>query len=154
MQQGLKLRKYFRGQVGEWPILLPGNGQNTGFYTIYPRASGGLQRTPAVGHLASEVAGELYLQQIEKKIMGLSFSVKLHLYLTGNTLIHYGYFFNFPFLIAGRNLVTKTGLQGLKLRKYFRGQVGPHQINFGSPHNLLGAHLARITRQVFPVKYK
>jgi hypothetical protein len=33
--------------------------------------------------------------------------------------------------------------QGLKLRKYFRGQVGPHQINFGSPHNLLGAHKAR-----------
>ena len=26
----------------------------------------------------------------------------------------------------------------MKLRKYFRGQVGPHQINFGSPHNLLG----------------
>ena len=25
-----------------------------------------------------------------KKIMGLSFSVKLHLYLTGKTLIHYG----------------------------------------------------------------
>ena len=36
--------------------------------------------------------------------------------------------------------------QGLKLRKYFRGQVGPHQINFGSPHNLLGAHQARIAR--------
>ena len=87
-----------------------------------------------------------HLQQIEKKIMGLSFSVKLHLYLTGNTLIHYGYFFYFPFLIAGRNLVTKTDLQGLKLRKYFRGQVGPHQINFGSPHNLLGAHQARIVR--------
>jgi hypothetical protein len=33
--------------------------------------------------------------------------------------------------------------QGLKLRKYFRGQMGPHQINFGSPHNLLGAHQAR-----------
>ena len=33
-------------------------------------------------------------------------------------------------------------LQCLKLRKYFRGQVGPHQINFGSPHNLLGAHQA------------
>jgi hypothetical protein len=31
--------------VSEWPILLPGNGQNAGFYTIYPRASGGLQRT-------------------------------------------------------------------------------------------------------------
>ena len=27
---------------------------------------------------------------------------------------------------------------GLKLRKYFKGQVGPYQINFGSPHNLLG----------------
>jgi hypothetical protein len=26
--------------VSEWPILLPGNGQNAGFYTIYPRASG------------------------------------------------------------------------------------------------------------------
>jgi hypothetical protein len=25
--------------VFEWPILLPGNGQNAGFYTIYPRAS-------------------------------------------------------------------------------------------------------------------
>ena len=37
-------------------------------------------------------------------------------------------------------------IQGLKLRKYFRGQVGPHQINFGSPHNLLGAHQARIAR--------
>jgi hypothetical protein len=36
--------------------------------------------------------------------------------------------------------------QGLKLRKYFRGQMGPHQINFGSPHNLLGAHQARIAR--------
>jgi hypothetical protein len=33
-------------------------------------------------------------------------------------------------------------LQGLKLRKYFRGQVGPHQINFGSPHN----YQARIAR--------
>jgi hypothetical protein len=33
---------------------------------------------------------------------------------------------------------TPAGIQGLKLRKYFRGQVGPHQINFGSPHNLLG----------------
>jgi hypothetical protein len=28
----------------------------------------------------------------------------------------------------------KQSLQGLKLRKYFRGQVGPYQINFGSPH--------------------
>ena len=37
-------------------------------------------------------------------------------------------------------------VQGLKLRKYFRGQVGPHQINFGSPHNLLGAHQACIAR--------
>ena len=36
--------------------------------------------------------------------------------------------------------------QGLKLRKYFRGQVGPHQINFGSPHNLLGAHQERLAR--------
>jgi hypothetical protein len=33
--------------VSEWPILLPGNDQNAGFYTIYPRASGGLQRTPS-----------------------------------------------------------------------------------------------------------
>jgi hypothetical protein len=24
--------------------------------------------------------------------------------------------------------------------------MGPHQINFGSPHNLLGAHQARIAR--------
>ena len=31
-----------------------------------------------------------HLQQIKKKIMGLSFSVMLHLYLTGKTLIHYG----------------------------------------------------------------
>jgi hypothetical protein len=38
------------------------------------------------------------------------------------------------------------GAQGLKLRKYFRGQVGPHQIKFGSPRNLLGAHQARIAR--------
>ena len=35
-------------------------------------------------------------------------------------------------------------LQGLKLRKYFRGQVGPYQINFGSPYNLLGSQQARI----------
>ena len=35
-------------------------------------------------------------------------------------------------------------LQGLKLRKYFRGQVGLYQINFGSPHNLLGANQAHI----------
>ena len=35
-----------------------------------------------------------HLQQINK-IMGLSFSVKVHLYLTGNTLIHYGYFLCF-----------------------------------------------------------
>jgi hypothetical protein len=34
-------------------------------------------------------------------------------------------------------------MQGLKLRKYFRGQVGPYQINFGSPHKLLGAHQVR-----------
>ena len=32
------------------------------------------------------------------------------------------------------------------LRKYFRGQVGPHQNNFGSPHNLLGAYQVRIPR--------
>jgi hypothetical protein len=67
-----------------------------------------------------------HLQQIKKKLMSLSFSVKLHLYLTGNTLIHYGYFFlsvhkqswvmYFPFLIAGRNLVTKTGLSGNQKR--------------------------------------
>ena len=41
---------------------------------------------------------------------------------------------------------NKHKYQGLKLRKYFRGQVGPYQINFGSPHNLLGAHQARIAR--------
>ena len=35
-------------------------------------------------------------------------------------------------------------MQGLKLRKYFRGQVGPYQINFGSPHNLLGAQQAHL----------
>ena len=29
----------------------------------------------------------------KKKMMGLSISVKLHLYLTGNTLIHYVYIF-------------------------------------------------------------
>jgi hypothetical protein len=34
--------------------------------------------------------------------------------------------------------------QGLKLRKYNRGQVGPYQINFGSPYNLLGAHQVRL----------
>jgi hypothetical protein len=28
--------------------------------------------------------------------------------------------------------------------------VGPHQINFGSPHNLLGAHQARIARREKP----
>ena len=61
--------------------------------------------------------------------MGLSFSVKLHLYLTGNTLIHYGYIYiflsvhkqsgdiYFPFLIAGRNLVTKTCLSGNQKRR-------------------------------------
>ena len=43
-------------------------------------------------------------------------------------------------------LKIEISLQGLKLRKYFRGQVGPHQINFGSPHNLLGAHQACIAR--------
>ena len=31
-----------------------------------------------------------HLQHILKKHMGLSFSVKLHLYLTGKALIHYG----------------------------------------------------------------
>ena len=35
------------------------------------------------------------LQQIKKKIMGLSFSVKLHLYLTGKTLIHWVIYFPF-----------------------------------------------------------
>ena len=55
-------------------------------------------------------------------------------------------------LVGSRNKLDhsekKYGLpyQGLKLRKYFRGQVGPHQINFGSPHNLLGAHQARTAR--------
>ena len=39
-----------------------------------------------------------------------------------------------------------SAFQGLKLRKYFRGQVGPYQINFGSPHNLLGADQARYAR--------
>ena len=39
-----------------------------------------------------------------------------------------------------------SGDQGLKLRKYFRSQVGPYQINFGSPHNLLGVHQACIAR--------
>jgi hypothetical protein len=43
----------------------------------------------------------------------------------------------------GFSLLHIFSLQGLKLRIYFRGQVGPHQINFGSPHNLLGAHQAR-----------
>jgi hypothetical protein len=38
---------------------------------------------------------------------------------------------------------TKMYITDLKLRKYFRGQVGPYQINFGSPHNLLGDHQAR-----------
>ena len=42
-------------------------------------------------------------------------------------------------------MYTRT-YQGLKLRKYFRGQEGPYQITFGSPHNLLGAHQARIAR--------
>jgi hypothetical protein len=36
-----------------------------------------------------------HLQQVKKIFMGLSFSVKLHLYLTGNTLIHYGYYYYF-----------------------------------------------------------
>jgi hypothetical protein len=40
--------------------------------------------------------------------------------------------------------VPVSYIQGLKLRKYFRGQVGPHQINFGSPHIFLGAHQVRI----------
>jgi hypothetical protein len=52
-----------------------------------------------------------------------------------------------PYYLAGimsfghrRFLLKNKGIQGLKLRKYFRGQVGPYQINFGSPHNLSGAH--------------
>jgi hypothetical protein len=44
------------------------------------------------------------------------------------------------------NTLTADVHQGLKLRKYFRGQVGPYQINFGRPHNLLGAHQACIAR--------
>ena len=39
---------------------------------------------------------------------------------------------------------VSSTIQGLKLRKYFRGQVGPYQINFGSPHNLLWVHQACI----------
>ena len=42
--------------------------------------------------------------------------------------------------------MQKQKVQCLKLRKYFRGQVGPYQINFGSPHNLLGAHQVRNAR--------
>ena len=53
-------------------------------------------------------------------------------------LKHYFGYFEY-YLIA---LEVHSLPQGLKLRKYFRGQVGPHQINFGSPHNLLGAHHA------------
>jgi hypothetical protein len=48
-------------------------------------------------------------------------------------------------------------LQGLKLRKYFRGQVGPHQINFGSPHNLLGAiwvYLGKKSHSSFSIQYE
>ena len=55
-------------------------------------------------------------------------------------------------LCSGWNLGRAQKQQGLKLRKYFRGQVGPHQINFGSPHNLLGAHQARIARLTPPLQ--
>ena len=52
-----------------------------------------------------------------------------------------------PFLFGKKFDISISQMyQGLKLRKYFRGQVGPHQINFGSPHNLLGAHQVRIAR--------
>ena len=52
----------------------------------------------------------------------------------------------FFFLYRTECQITYSYDQGLKLRKYFRGQVGPHQINFGSPHKLLGAHQVRIVR--------
>ena len=41
---------------------------------------------------------EIRVKPNKKKIMGLSFSVKLHLYLTGNTLIHYGYYFFYLYI--------------------------------------------------------
>jgi hypothetical protein len=55
------------------------------------------------------VLDEIYL------LYGLSFSVKLHLYLTGKTLIHYGSFFLSVHkceveLFISHSLVTKTGM--------------------------------------------
>jgi hypothetical protein len=44
---------------------------------------------------------------------------------------------------------------GVKLRKYFRGQVGPHQINFGSPsgtHSSPATSLARCPTAGGPLK--
>ena len=53
--------------------------------------------------------------------------------------------YNTNIFISGRTINKEFDtMQGLKLRKYFRGQVGPHQINLGSPHNLLGAHQVRL----------
>ena len=50
------------------------------------------------------------------------------------------------FFYISLSLIIFSFIQGLKLRKYFRGQVGPYQINFGSPHNLLGVHQVHIAR--------
>ena len=68
----------------------------------------------------------------------ISFKFDIHVFgiLSGNDIQ----------IQIGEDGILSLPSQGLKLRKYFRGQVGPHQINFGSPHNLLGAHQVRIAR--------
>jgi hypothetical protein len=50
--------------------------------------------------------------------MGLSFSVKLHLYLTGKTLIHYGYFF---FISGHVAIVTTQHLVTLQITSHALG---------------------------------
>jgi hypothetical protein len=100
--QGLKLRKYFRGQVGPHQINFGSPHNLLGQFCCQEMAR---------------------IQDFTPFIPGLpgAFSEPPH-----------------------RRAPFKRGV--MKLRKYFRGQVGLHQINFGSPHNLLGAHQARIAR--------
>ena len=76
------------------------------------------------------------------------FSIKILYFFIISSLFPYFNLFVSIFIQSYVNikLHVLTLYQGLKLRKYFRGQVGPHQINFGSPHKLLGAHQVRIAR--------
>jgi hypothetical protein len=67
--------------------------------------------------------------------MGLSFSVKLHLFLTGNTLIHYGYFsklsYLFPILDCREKLGNKNWYISFKsLIQVFTQEIGPLVIFF------------------------